>query len=136
MQRQPSTPGVYSIGHLSREFNVTTRALRHYEFEGLLQPARQGSKRLFDQKDIRRLKVIMEARKAGLGLPDIRRLLNIYDPRDRGEAQIVMALDLLRRRLVELDEQRDLAAQGIAELEARLDRIPGSVSPNAPDRNE
>ena len=33
----------YTISDLAREFEVTTRTIRHYEDEGLLNPARQGT---------------------------------------------------------------------------------------------
>ena len=32
----------YSISDLAQEFNLTTRAIRFYEDEGLLQPGRSG----------------------------------------------------------------------------------------------
>src|SRR3546814_7885276 len=37
----------YSITELTREFGVSTRTLRFYEDEGLLQPERRGRTRLF-----------------------------------------------------------------------------------------
>ena len=38
----------YSITELTREFDISTRTLRFYEDEGLIQPVRRGRTRLFD----------------------------------------------------------------------------------------
>jgi len=122
MQVQPSAPGVYSIGQLSQLFNTTRRALRHYESKGLLKPTRDGPYRLYGQREFQRLTVIVEARQVGLGIDQIQKVLDAYDPEDRGEAQIIKALQLVRRRLAELDQKRDLAARSVVELEARLER--------------
>ncbi|MDG1166121.1 MAG: MerR family DNA-binding transcriptional regulator, partial [Porticoccaceae bacterium] len=35
----------YSISELAKEFEVTTRTIRHYEELGLLSPARRGQTR-------------------------------------------------------------------------------------------
>ena len=122
MQVQPTAPGAYSIGQLSQRFNTTRRALRHYESKGLLKPTRDGPNRLYGQREFQRLAVIVKARQVGLGIDQIQTLLDAYDPDDRGEAQIVAALELVRRRLADLDQERDLAARSVVELEARLER--------------
>ena len=122
MQVQPSAPGVYSIGQLSQLFNTTRRALRHYESKSLLKPTRDGPYRLYGQREFQRLTVIVEARQVGLSIDQIQKVLDAYDPGDRGEAQIIKALQLIRRRLAELDQKRDLAARSVVELEARLAR--------------
>ena len=41
----------YSIRDLSRDFGVTTRTLRFYEEKGLLEPQRQGHRRLYSGAD-------------------------------------------------------------------------------------
>ena len=122
MQVQPSAPGVYSIGQLSKLFNTTRRALRHYESMGLLEPSRDGPYRLYGQRDFQRLVVIVDARRIGLGIDQIQKVLDAYDPADHGEAQIIKALQLVQRRLAELDQKRDLAARAVVDLEARLER--------------
>ncbi|MCY0908297.1 MAG: MerR family DNA-binding transcriptional regulator, partial [Sulfobacillus thermotolerans] len=44
-------PRVYSINELSTLCDVTPRTLRHYEDMGLLNPERQGAKRLYHERD-------------------------------------------------------------------------------------
>jgi len=45
----------YSISDLAKEFDVTTRTIRFYEQQGLLNPARQGQTRIYSPKDRVRL---------------------------------------------------------------------------------
>ena len=136
MQVQPTTPGVYSIGQLSQLFDTSRRALRHYESKGLLEPTRDGPYRLYSRREYQRLAVIVEARKLGLGIDQIHDLLDTYDAGDRGEAQIQKALQLVRRRLADLDQKRELAMRSVAELEARLNQTrsinPRFGSPESP----
>ena len=52
MTAQASSPETkerseYSIGDLAREFDVTTRAIRFYEDQGLLAPRREGQRRIY-----------------------------------------------------------------------------------------
>ena len=49
----------YSISQLSKEFEITTRTIRHYEDLGLLAPARRGQTRVYSPADRIRLKLIL-----------------------------------------------------------------------------
>ena len=49
-------PLEYSISQLSKEFDITTRSIRHYEDIGLLSPARRGQTRDLQPADRTRLK--------------------------------------------------------------------------------
>ena len=52
----------YSITQLCREFGCTTRALRFYEEQGLLTPARRGGQRVYSYKDRTRVGLIVRGR--------------------------------------------------------------------------
>jgi DNA-binding transcriptional MerR regulator len=41
----------YSISDLSRELDITTRAIRFYEEQGLLSPERRGLERIYSARD-------------------------------------------------------------------------------------
>src|SRR3546814_6687350 len=45
----------FSISDLSAEFEVTPRALRFYEDEGLIAPERRGTQRIYSHRDRARL---------------------------------------------------------------------------------
>ena len=52
----------YSITELTREFDISTRTLRFYEDEGLIQPVRRGRTRLFRPSDRHLVKQIMRGK--------------------------------------------------------------------------
>ena len=77
---------VYTISELAKEFKITTRAIRHYEDEGLLNPQRDGINRLFSNRDRARLKLAVRGRRLGFSLGEIRELFNLYHARKTGTA--------------------------------------------------
>jgi DNA-binding transcriptional MerR regulator len=78
----------YSISDLSKEFDLTTRAIRFYEDMGLLEPARSGPGgriRVYSPRDRTRLKLTLRAKRLGLSLTEAKDLIDMYDsPRDTG----------------------------------------------------
>ena len=113
--------GAYTIGQLCREFGATTRALRFYEEQGLLNPRRRQMARLYDYKDRARLTLIMRGRRVGLSLAEIREILDLYDEGE--ETQSVEALRIFRRRIEALEAQKrevDLAIQSLRKATDRL----------------
>jgi DNA-binding transcriptional MerR regulator len=117
----------YSISQLSRAFGVTPRALRFYEQQGLVTPDRVGDRRLYSRGDYQRLKVIVEARKAGLTLENARELLNLYDPADGGRAQLASAQAHLRERTAALEAELAFATQVLVKVEAKLAHLPADA---------
>ena len=67
-----------TIGKVSRDTGLPARTIRFYESEGLLPaPARTPSGyRVYSVLDVRRLRLIRNARALGLGLPEIRTLVD------------------------------------------------------------
>lgn len=112
---------VWTIGELARECDVTLRAMRFYEAKGLLKPSREGTTRLYDEEDRRRLQIILRAKKIGFSLIEIRDLLGLANPRD----PIDRRLATLREHLVRQTDQ--LEAQRI-EAEAALVAIGGEIA--------
>ncbi len=70
----------YSIGDLAREFDVTPRAIRFYEDQGLLAPRRDGQRRIYTQRERTRLKLTLRGKRLGLTLSEIRELIDMYEP--------------------------------------------------------
>src|SRR5215470_18587325 len=64
-----------TIGELARESGVTLRALRFYQSKGLLAPQRNGSARIFSQADRDRLALILQGKRLGFTLTEIREML-------------------------------------------------------------
>ncbi|MGA8005160.1 MAG: MerR family DNA-binding transcriptional regulator [Burkholderiales bacterium] len=128
MTAQPPSPepkerSEYSIGDLAREFDVTPRAIRFYEDQGLLAPRREGQRRVYTPRDRTRLKLTLRGKRLGLTLSEIRELIDMYEP-GRGErAQLERFLAVLEQHKALLEQQRgDLEAQ-LSEITAFEKRI-------------
>ena len=63
-----SSSTLYTITDLSKEFNLTTRAIRFYEDQGLLNPRREGRKRIYSKRDRTRLKLNSARQASGVQL--------------------------------------------------------------------
>ena len=110
----------YSISDLAQEFNLTTRAIRFYEDEGLLQPGRSGRRRVYSARDRVRLKLILRGKRLGFSLSDVRDIIEMYDL-DAGETgQLRYFLDQIQERREALKQQRsdiDLTLKELDEIE-------------------
>ncbi len=132
-------PGVtYSITQLAEEFGLTTRAIRFYEDKGLLAPERQGQTRIYHPRDRARLILIVRGKNVGLGLAEIREILDLYNLEDGVETQYRVAVSKFMHRIDRLHEQRsDIDLQirtlqdGIQRLEKFLSGKSSSQTPKA-----
>ena len=70
----------YSIGDLAKEFDLTTRAIRFYEEQGMLAPERRDQERVYSAKDKVTLKLILRGKRIGFSLAECRELIELYDP--------------------------------------------------------
>ncbi len=96
----------YTITELSREFDVTPRAIRFYEDQGLLSPAREGRRRVYSRRDRVRLKLILRGKRLGFQLSETRALFELYDS-DHGETgQMQYFLEKIHERRELLEQQR------------------------------
>jgi len=66
---------IFTTGQLARKFKLTLRALRFYESQGLLRPERDNGRRYFGLQDADRLSIIVEAKKLGFTLSEIRQMI-------------------------------------------------------------
>jgi DNA-binding transcriptional MerR regulator len=108
--------GEFSISELSREFDVTPRAIRFYEDQGLLSPRRDGQRRIYTPRDRTRLKLTLRGKRLGLALSEIRELIDMYEPGRDERPQ-------LKRFLAVLQAHRETLLQQRADLEAQLSEI-------------
>ena len=112
---------LYTISELAREFDITTRTIRFYEDEGLLQPGRNGRQRTYSRRDYIRLKLILRGKRLGLSLSEISDIIELYDS-DQGETgQLASFLDSIRERRTVLKQQRTDIDATLRELQ-RIER--------------
>ena len=97
----------YTISELAGEFGVTTRTIRFYEDQGLLSPAREGTNRVFSNRDRVRLKLALRGKRLGFSLAEIRELFELYDISRDERKQLEEFLSRLERRRAHLEQQRE-----------------------------
>tara|TARA_B100000378_G_scaffold178781_1_gene144424 strand:+ start:149 stop:538 length:390 start_codon:yes stop_codon:yes gene_type:complete len=111
----------YSISELTREFGVSTRTLRFYEDEGLLQPERRGRTRLYSEGERLMIKEILRSRRIGLSLSEIKDVLALFHelPSETNELKRTMesikawreSMRQKRRDIDEMMNELDLAEE-------------------------
>ena len=115
--------GEFSISELAREFDVTPRAIRFYEDQGLLAPRRDGQRRIYTPRDRTRLKLTLRGKRLGLTLAEIRELIDMYEPGRDERPQLERFREVLESHRKSLLQQRaDIEAQ-LAEIETFEKRV-------------
>jgi DNA-binding transcriptional MerR regulator len=110
------TAQTWTIAELAREYNVTPRAIRFYEDEGLLSPTRVGMSRIYSQGDRWRLGWILRGKRLGFSLAEIKELMDLYHADRSGVQQLRAIVRKSREHVAELEAKlRDLRTQ-IAEF--------------------
>lgn len=113
----------YTTGEMAKLCGVTVRTVQYYDTRGILTPSAlsEGGRRLYDDSDLRMLKVICFLREIGLSIDTIGQLLREENPGS------VIEL-LLEQQEKELKEQR-------GELDAKLEKIAELRKAAAADRH-
>ncbi len=107
---------LFTIGELSTDFSLSSRAIRFYEDQGLLSPQRVGSNRVYTKRDRARLQLILRGKRLGFSISDIREFLDLYDTDRTKRTQMAVALDRTRSRIQDLEQQLDDITVTLAEL--------------------
>jgi DNA-binding transcriptional MerR regulator len=111
-----ASQGDCSIGDLAREFDVTPRAIRFYEDEGLLAPRREGSRRVYSKRDTVRLKLILRGKRLGFSLAEVREMLELYDSAPDERPQLEKFVAALAARREQLERQREEIDEALGEI--------------------
>jgi len=116
MELEEQERSEFSISELAREFEVTPRAIRFYEDQGLMSPRREGQRRIYTARDRTRLKLTLRGKRLGLSLSEIRELIDMYEPGQDERPQLERFLAVLEAHRASLLQQR-------ADIEAQLSEI-------------
>lgn len=94
----------FTMAHLTKEFDVTSRTIRFYEEKGLISPERtKGNQRRYTTKDRFRLKWILRGRRFGYSLHEISKILSMTET-SAGEAQqIITTLEYGEKKLQDIE---------------------------------
>jgi DNA-binding transcriptional MerR regulator len=124
----------YSISQLAQEFDVTTRTIRFYEDQGLLEPQRDGS-RIYTRRDRVRLMLILRGKRIGLSLLEIRELFDLYDAASNDEPQLREFIRILSRKEQQLQEQLDdirVVMGEISQIRSQCEKALGKQASSTP----
>jgi DNA-binding transcriptional MerR regulator len=111
----------YTITELAREFDITPRAIRFYEDQGLLSPKREGAggrTRVYNARERTRLKLTLRGKRLGLSLSEIKSLVDMYESPKDTTAQLEKFLAILAQHRQTLEQQREDLEATLAELSA------------------
>ena len=106
----------FAISDLAREFGITPRTIRFWEDQGILSPAREGSKRIFARRDRARLKMALRGKRLGLSLAEIKDLIGMYESTEDETPQLLECLRAMEKRRAALEQQREDIEAMLAEI--------------------
>ncbi len=113
----------FTIGELAQEFDTTTRAIRFYEDQGLISPAREGQKRIYSPADRITIKLIMRGKRLGFSLAESKELIDLYNAEDGNRMQHVRVLEQVNASRERLLQQKADIEIMLLELEEHENRI-------------
>ncbi len=121
LSKQENQDSVVNIQEMCKLFQVSPRTLRFYESKELLSPIRKGQHRLFTKRDRGRMKLIMQGKRFGFSLEEIRQLLNLYSFGDHRTRQIKESYQLGIKRLERMVTQKKELKLAIKDLKEQLE---------------
>lgn len=116
----------YTIRELTKEFEMTPRALRYYEEIGLLLPTyTESRRRKYTQKDRTRLYLIQRGKHLGFNLKEIKEMINLFTSDRTGEKQLKKTIEYGNQKIEEIDEKINeltLLKKEIEKMKNKLER--------------
>lgn len=103
---QPVARDWHTITDLADAFQITPRAIRFYEDQGLINPERRGQQRIYSKRDYARLAWVLRGKRVGFSLAEIGELLDLYDVDSSRKAQRMKTIEKCRERISALEDQR------------------------------
>ncbi len=96
-----------SIGELSRQLEMSQRTIRYYEEIGLLNSIKrvEGGRRIYTEKDLRRLKLIKRLKIMGMTLSEMQELESMWSYEKSNEKVLKRLLELLDNHLKRLNDR-------------------------------
>ena len=117
IQTSGDDDNLLSISEMAEQFQVTLRTLRFYEEKGLLTPVRRGSRRFYREQEIGRMRVILQAKRIGLTLVEIRQVLKLVMGKTQRGEQLRKLREICASQEELLREQFDQVRLQLAETE-------------------
>ena len=113
----------YTISDLSKHFDLTPRTIRFYEAEGLLKPERENNKRIYSERDLVRLKLILRGKRLRFSLAEIETTMELYDTQPNESAQLEFVLETIESHRIELQQKQIDIQNTLAEMDAVAENV-------------
>jgi len=120
----------YTVQKLANLSGISTRTLRYYDELDLLKPARKTSSgyRIYGQSEVDKLQQILFYRELGLGLEQIKNIVN--DPEFNGSQALAEHREKLLAKRVQLDllisnEEKTISAKEGASMMVDIEKFQG-----------
>ena len=108
-----------NIGQTSRASGLSAKTIRYYDDIGLVEPARRGNGyRAYSDGHLHNLRFLARARSLGFSIEECRRLLSLYEDRDRASADVKK---MTQAHIASIEEK-------IAQLEGMRTTLAGLVA--------
>ena len=101
---------------MAKHFGVTSRTIRFYEDQGLLNPTRVESQRIYSERDFVRMKLILRGKRIGFSLAELKKTLDLYDTQTGEDAQAEFVLETIK-------SHRQSLQQKLADIQATLQEM-------------
>ena len=116
MQAPVKSDKKFSISEMAKHFGVTSRTIRFYEDQGLLNPTRVESQRIYSERDFVRMKLILRGKRIGFSLAELKKTLDLYDTQTGEDAQAEFVLETIK-------SHRQSLQQKLADIQATLQEM-------------
>jgi len=107
----------YTITELTREFDISTRTLRFYEDEGLINPVRRGRTRLFRPADRHLVRQILRGKRLGFSINEIREIVQMYKEPPGVVGQLKLMIQRIEEKREDLRQKRRDLEETLSELD-------------------
>ena len=108
--------GKATLKEMCEQFDVTPRTLRYYEYIELLQPERVGRRRYYNTAHKARLKLILNGKRWGFSLEEVRQWLELYQSGDANHTKVALRLEKAAQQLEKLEYKKLKIEEAICEL--------------------
>ncbi|MEO0373003.1 MAG: Cu(I)-responsive transcriptional regulator [Pseudomonadota bacterium] len=119
-----------NIGQIAKETGLPAKTIRYYEDIGLIQPGRDANGyRVFADTDTHKLTFIGRARALGFSIEECRKLLALYEDKDRASGDVKA---LAEGHLAEIEEKIRQLEEMRATLSTLVRACAGDHRPDCP----
>ena len=125
----------YTISDLAKHFDLTPRTIRFYESEGLLNPLRDKNRRIYHERDLVRLKLILRGKRLGFSLAEIKTTMELYDNHPNEIAQLRFVLETIETHRQELKQKQQDIVNTLNEMDSVAEKVRSKLDSLLEDHN-